>query len=122
MKFYYIINIVIILNTQYSHYNENKKLCEWLNKNYTFCSDDFIKPVNIDSYFNTKYNCSYYKILLKNPNPYIKIKYISFASLEKYKGPKFNIQYQNDDFLNHDNIVKLFEFLTNKLLVATHVS
>ena len=95
-----------------SYYNENTKLCEWLNTNYTFCSDDF-KPVSIDSFFNTEKNCSYYKILIKNPNPYIKIKYISFFSFHRYKGPKFNIQYQNDDFLNHENIIKLLEFFTN---------
>jgi hypothetical protein len=98
-----------------SHYNENKKLCEWLNENYTFCSDDFQEVINL-SYFNTKYNCCCYKILLKNPNPYIKIKYISFFSLDDYKGSKINIQYQNDDFLNHETIIKLFEFFTNKII------
>jgi len=105
-------------NSNYLHnqyYNENNKLCEWLNKNYTFCSDDF-KEINNISYFNTKNNCSYYKILLKNPNPYIKIKYISFFSLDDYKGSIFNIQYQNDDFLNHETIIKLFEFFTNKII------
>jgi hypothetical protein len=117
----------ILLYSKYSNHNylidtyyiKYKELCEWLNKNYTFCSDDF-KSVSIDSNFNTKYNCSYYKILLKNPDPYIKIKYISFTSLDYNKGPKFNIQYQNEDFLNYDNIVKIFEFFTNKSLNITY--
>jgi len=101
--------------SNYTKYIEHKELCEWLNINYTFCSDNF-QPVIIDASFNSKNNCSYYKILLKNPNPNIKIKYISFVSLEDYKGPKFNIQYQNDDFINHETIIKIFEFLTNKTL------
>lgn len=98
-----------------SYYNENKNLCEWLNTNYTFCSDNF-KPFSIDSFFNTEKNSSYYKILIKNPNPSIKMKYISFFSFHHYKGPKFSIQYQNDDFLNYENIIKLLEFFTNTII------
>ena len=105
--------------SNYTKYIEHKELCEWLNINYTFCSDDF-QSVIIDASFNSKNNCSYYKILLKNSNPNIKIKYISFVSLEDYKGPKFNIQYQNDDFINHETIIKIFEFLTNKILNIIH--
>jgi hypothetical protein len=97
------------------YYIENKKLCEWLNENYTFCCDDF-QQVNINSDFNTKNNCSYYKILLKNLDPNVKIKYISFVLLEDCKGPKFNIQYQDDNFLTYANIIKIFEFFTKKSL------
>ena len=72
--------------------NDSKKieLCKWLNNNYTFCLDNF-ELFNIDSFFNTK--SKYYNILLKNPNPYKNIKYISFVLFEDYKGSKFIIQY-----------------------------
>ena len=106
----------ILAYYKYSNLIENKKVCEWLNKNYTFYYDN-LEQVIIDSSFNS--NSSYYKILLKNPDPFNKIKYISFVSLENYNGAKFNIQYQNDEFLNHDNITKLFEFFTNKSLNIT---
>ena len=109
---------ILLLNRNINNKNKNKnkidekELCEWLNENYTFCSDNF-QPVTMDSFLNTKNTCAYYKILLKHPNPILKIKYISFVSYEDYKGPKFNIQYQDDDFLNRDTIIKLFGFLTH---------
>jgi hypothetical protein len=56
----------ILAYYKYSNSIENKKVCEWLNKNYTFYYDN-LEQVIIDSSFNS--NSSYYKILLKNPDP-----------------------------------------------------
>ena len=100
-----VFNKLLYLN------QNNKKLKDYeileaytyLTSNYNINTTNFTPMETSPLWFDDSNDSSiHYLFTLKNPDPFIQIKHVSFAMLNEAKGSVYNIQYQDTKILGYD--------------------